>query len=206
MMLPAMNTHAIPANDRPATQRVGMEPPGGVLVWLILFVELLTFGMGLVVFLVQSHDAPDVFRSGRTQLNQSIGMANTLVLLSGGWFMASSLVSLRAARQPQAERWLEATIGSGVLFLILKGFEYADKLQHGLDLHADTFFTLYWLLTGFHFVHVVVAIMILMFMWRGLRRGSYTFERHEDIQGAGVFWHMCDLIWLLVYPVVYLLR
>jgi len=171
-----------------------------------VLVELLTFGMGLVVFLVQAREAPEIFRHGRALLNQPIGMANTLVLLSGGWFMACSIGTLRAGRPKQAERWLGAAVGSGLLFLTLKSFEYADKLHHGLDLHTDTFFTLYWLLTGFHFVHVLVAVVILLFMWRGLRRGKYTAAGHEDVQSAAVFWHMCDLIWLLVYPVIYLLH
>ena len=182
------------------------EPPGGILVWMIVVVELLTFGMGLVVFLVQAGENTELFQRGRASLNQPIGMLNTLVLLTGGWFMTKVVGNLRSDQAVAAGRWLMAAIVSGAAFLLLKGFEYHDKLDHGLDLNFDTFFTLYWLLTGFHFVHVAVAVILLVIMWRGLKKGHYTAGHHEDIESSGVFWHMCDLIWLLLYPAIYLLR
>ncbi len=182
------------------------EPPGGILVWIIVVLEVMTFGMGLVAFLVQGREHAEMFRHGRAMLSQSIGMANTLILLTGGLFMANAVSKLRQGRVDAAKRWLIAAIGSGLLFLVLKSIEYADKLHHGFDLHADTFFMFYWLLTGFHFVHVLVAVVILLFMWRGIQKGRYTSTRHEDVESSAVFWHMCDLIWLLLYPVIYLLH
>lgn len=186
--------------------KIWTEPPGGILVWIIVFVEVLTFGMGLVVFQVQARENVELFRTGRALLNQPIGVANTLVLLTGGWFMTRVIGSLRIGTVTRAARWLLATIGSGLVFTALKGVEYAAKLKHGHDLNADTFFTLYWLLTGFHVVHVAVAVIILLLMWRGIRAGRYTPVEHADVESAAVFWHMCDLIWLVLYPVVYLLR
>lgn len=201
-----MNGDSTAANNLRTPAASWAEPPGGILVWIIVLVELLTFGMGLVVFLVQAREHAEVFQIGRATLSQPIGMGNTLVLLTGGWFMTRVIHCLREGEPLIARRWLLATLGSGVLFLLLKGSEYAVKLEHGQGLNADTFCTLYWLLTGFHFIHVAVAVIILLFMWRGIGTGDYTPTNHEDVESSGIFWHMCDLIWLLVYPVIYLLH
>ncbi len=182
------------------------EPPGGLLVWLIVLLEVFTFCVGLVVFIAQSKSDPAIFRRGRDSLNQTIALSNTLILLTGGWCMANSLTRLRAGATRLAGRWIGGAGLSALAFLALKSVEYADKLAHGHGLHADGFFTLYWLLTGFHFLHVATAMVILLWMWRGLRRGDYTATHHEDVEGAGIFWHLCDLIWLLLYPIIYLLR
>jgi nitric oxide reductase NorE protein len=204
-----MDTPSIPgptASHRASPLPCWAEPPGGILVWLIVFVELLTFGMGLLVFLAQSREHAEIFQKGRASLNQSIGLVNTLVLLTGGWFMTHVPGRLRHGRTDIARRWLLAAAGTGGLFLLLKCVEYQAKLEHGLDLHADIFFTLYWLLTAFHFIHVLVATVILLVLWRGLRTGHCTAAQHGNVESGAVFWHMCDLIWLMVYPVIYLLR
>lgn len=181
------------------------EPPGGLLVWIVIVVETITFGAGLVTFAVSRRDEPAVFAAGRAALHQPLALANTLVLLTGGWLMANAVARLREGRAKSAEAWILGASASGVTFLALKGVEWAEKLRHGLGLHHDSFFTYYWLLTGFHFLHVAVAVVILLGLYRGLRKGRYTAENHLDVESGGAFWHMCDLIWLLVYPTIYLL-
>ena len=183
-----------------------MEPPGGVLVWIIVFLELITFGAGLVVFTVQSHLEADAFRAGRAFLNQPLALANTLTLLTGGWCMANGIIALRRGHGVHTSRWVGGAIYTGLAFLLLKGSEYVEKIQHGIGFGSDTFFTLYWLLTGFHFLHVVVAVVLLIVMWFGIRRGKYHRHHLQNVESSGIFWHMCDLIWLLLYPIIYLLR
>lgn len=183
------------------------EPPGGVLVWIIVFLELLTFFAGFIVFIAQNRIDPSAFQAGRNLLNQPIAFINTLVLLTGGWCMANGIAALRrGGDRVQPARWVLAAIGTGVTFLLLKGFEYVEKIQHGIGFGDDMFFTLYWMLTGFHFVHVLVAIIILLVMWTGIRSGKYHSGGYGDVESSGIFWHMCDLIWLLLYPIIYLLK
>jgi len=182
-----------------------LEPPGGVLVWMIVFIELVTFGAGLAVFAAQGQAHSDLFAGGRESLNQVLAFVNTLILLTGGWCMVKSLAALKRGASTGAFRWICATIGTGLLFTLLKGVEYADKMHHGLGFHRDEFYTLYYVLTGFHLIHVVVAVVILCAMAVGIHRGRYAQDEHLDVESSAIFWHMCDLIWLLVYPVVYLL-
>lgn len=192
---------------RAAAPRVSstLEPPGGVLVWIIVFVETVTFGLGLVALAASRRGEPDVFAAGRATLHQPLAFANTLVLLTGGWLMARALASMRRGAPQTAGRLVSGAIASGVVFMALKGVEYAQKLGHGLGLHHDTFFTYYWLLTAFHLMHVAVAVVLLLFAARGIRLGRLTPLDHADLQSCGVFWHMCDVIWLLLYPTLYLL-
>lgn len=182
------------------------EPPGGLVVWIVVFLELITFGAGLVIVVVQGRQEVEAFQKARALLNQPIALTNTLILLTGGWCMANGLAALRRGAGPAAQRWITGAIASGVAFLILKGCEYAGKIAHGIGFGEDTFFTLYWLLTGFHFLHVLVAVILLLAMRAGVRRGKYHRDDHLDVESSGLFWHLCDLLWLLLYPVIYLLR
>jgi len=181
------------------------EPPGGFLVWIVVFLELITFSAGILVFMVQGQSDPEAFRTGRALLNQPIALANTMILLTGGWCMANGISSLRRGHQIQSSRWIAAAIATGLAFLVLKAVEYAEKISHGIGFGDDTFFTLYFLLTGFHFAHVLAAAILLTAMWVGVHRGRYHRDHHLDVESSGIFWHMCDLIWLLLFPVIYLL-
>ena len=180
------------------------DPPGGILIWIIVAVELVTFGCGLIVFAVQRAAEPAVFAAGRALLNQQAALVNTFVLITGGWCMVNALEARRRAARPAAFRWCSAALIASGVFLAIKLWEYSAKLDHGLTLRHDSFFTLYWLLTGFHFMHVAVAAVILACFTFGLRARG-TAPEPDSMEAGAVFWHLCDLIWLLLYPVLYLL-
>ncbi len=181
------------------------EPPGGILVWIIVFLELVTFLAALLFFLDARHSSRTSFSLSQRLLNREIGTVNTLILLTGGYTMALSLQALQRGLKKQCIRMLFATLFLGVSFLALKVYEYSEKVSHGLTLHFDSFFTFYWLITGFHFFHVFAACFILFFLLLGVLRGRYSTDDYEDVVSGGIFWHMCDLIWILVFPVLYLL-
>ena len=105
-----------------------------------------------------------------------------------------------------ARRYLFAAAACGLGFLLVKGGEYMAKIRLGLDLSHDTFHTLYWLITGFHYLHVLAALVLLLVMARGLRRHGADGEWTEHVESTAIFWHFCDLVWLLLLPVVYLLH
>ena len=88
--------------------------------------------------------------------------------------------------------------------MVLKSVEYYEKLEVGLHMDYDSFFRFYWLLTGFHFIHVLVGLVILIIISFSIRKKQANASL-EDIDASASFWHMCDLIWLLLFPVLYLL-
>jgi len=192
-----------PAHPAPPRADPG-SPPGGLLVWLVVLLEVLTFAAGFVVFAVQRRAAPELFAAGRASLDQALALANTLVLLGGGAAMAWAVERLQSGAARSARRWTLVAAGSAGVFVVLKCVEYAAKLDHGLGLQAGPFFTLYWLLTGFHLLHVVVAGVILAWIAFRLRPGSAGPPAPEDAESGAVFWHLCDLVWLLLYPLLYL--
>lgn len=181
------------------------DPPGGLLIWIIVWLELFTFGLGMAAFIVQQRAAPEIFETSRALLNQNLALANTLILITGGYFMVRSLRALREENNRASSYWILAAIASGAGFLFLKSVEYYQKISHGIGLEHNSFFTFYWLLTGFHFLHVALGTVLLLALVRGIRKGVYNGSNSLDVESCGVFWHMCDLIWLMLFPTFYLL-
>jgi len=176
------------------------EPPGGLFIWMLVALELLTFGIALAAFASCAKHAPAIYQDSRQLLDLRFGLANTIFLLTSGYFMAGAVSRFRRADLPRCRRHLMRALTGGALFLISKGFEYADKIDHGHILGSNPFFTWYWLLTVFHLMHVVVGMVILIHLSRQLERTTA-----EGFEAGGVFWHMCDLVWLLLFPALYLI-
>lgn len=179
-------------------------PPGGILIWIIIFLELITFGIALIAMVFYSKQDPNLFHESRLQLNITFGTVNTVFLLTSGFFMANSVYELKQKNNSKAQRYLLATILFGIFFLMLKSIEYASKIDEGLLMGSNTFFTFYWMLTLFHVVHVIVGLFILSSVYFGMRKENNR-TKMEDVEASAAFWHMCDLIWLLLFPVIYLI-
>lgn len=186
----------------PPAQPSLLEPPGGVLIWAVVLMELFTFGVALVIFTSAGREEPEVFLAGRQQLQPLFGIANTVFLLVSGYFMAAAMERYR--RGGDSRPLIRLGMIGGCLFLILKGIEYSAKVRAGLTLGHDTFITWYWLLTAFHVLHVIVGLILLAVINHRLHPAAVPLEP-EDIEAGAVFWHMCDLIWLILFPVIYLL-
>ncbi|OGS72870.1 MAG: nitric oxide reductase [Flavobacteria bacterium RIFCSPLOWO2_12_FULL_35_11] len=179
-------------------------PPGGILMWIIIFLELFTFGMALVAMVIYSKDEPEIFHSSRLLLNTTFGLVNTIFLLTSGFFMAKSVESFKAKNIKKSTLYLKLAMLGGFLFLLLKSFEYYEKMEAGLSIGYNTFFSFYWMLTLFHVIHVLVGLVILSSVYVGLHKKKSNLEL-EDFEASAAFWHMCDLIWLLLFPIIYLL-
>ncbi len=176
-------------------------PPGGILIWILIFLELLTFGIALVILVAGSKENPQKFYESASHLNATYGAINTVFLLTSGFFMATSVKLFKKGDSKKSNFYLKLTILGGILFLILKSIEYSQKIEAGLTLGYDTFFNFYWLLTGFHVIHVLVGLVILTLLHFNIKKPNANIE---DFEASAAFWHMCDLIWLLLFPILYL--
>lgn len=179
-------------------------PPGGILIWIIIFLELLTFGMALVAFVYDGTKNQEIFHQSRLQLNTFLGLINTLFLLTSGFFMAKAVHEFENKNISKASFYMKITALGGLLFIIVKFFEYSAKIQHGLTPETNSFYMYYWLLTAFHLIHVIVGIVIILWTNHSIKKADTTTEA-EDVKTCAAFWHMCDLIWLLLFPVLYLI-
>lgn len=179
-------------------------PPGGILMWIIIFLELLTYGAALIAMVYYGQEEATVFHESRLHLNTTIGTINTVLLITSGFFMATSVAYLKKENFNKATFFIRLTLLGGFLFLGFKSFEFYEKIEMGFTMGANTFFTFYWLLTVFHYIHVVVGIIILFSIHHGITKKKSAINM-EDVEASAAFWHMCDLIWLLLFPILYLL-
>jgi nitric oxide reductase NorE protein len=179
-------------------------PPGGILIWIIIFLELITFGMALIVMVFYSKDEPEIFHQSRLMLNTAYGVINTLFLITSGYFMAESIHYFKIGNVQKSSWFLKLTLLGGLLFLGLKSLEYYEKIETGLTLSYNTFFSFYWMLTLFHVIHVLVGLVILCALYLSLQKNQQQVNL-EDFEAGAAFWHMCDLIWLLLFPLIYLI-
>ncbi len=179
-------------------------PPGGILMWIVIFLELVTFGVSLIVMTYFSTQESEIFHNSRLQLNTTFGTINTIFLIVSGFFMAVSVKYFKKGNLKESSIFLKLTMLGGVLFLVLKSFEYSHKIEMGLTIGSNTFYTFYWLLTLFHVIHVIVGLVILISVHIGVNKKKTT-TTIEDVEASAAFWHMCDLIWLLLFPVIYLI-
>lgn len=179
-------------------------PPGGILMWIVIFLELITFSMALIAMVLYSKQEPAVFHNSRMLLNTTFGAVNTIFLLTSGFFMAQSVLYFKKKEVETSKWFLKLTMLGGILFLGLKSIEYFNKLEEGLTIGYNTFFSFYWMLTLFHVIHVIVGLVILIFIHAGLNNKK-SETNVEDFEASAAFWHMCDLIWLLLFPIIYLI-
>ena len=140
---------------------------------------------------------PVGFAEAQTHLHQTGAALNTVVLVTSGFLAAKALVWRRAGRRGAARFALGVAAALGVVFLVVKGVEYADKAGQGITPESHPFFMFYYLLTGFHAAHVLAGVFLLLLV--ALR------DHPRNIEAGAQFWHMLDLVWVLLFPVVYLL-
>ena len=171
--------------------------PGELIMWVLIVSELAVFGAALLIFLVLRLGDPQGFSAAQDQLHRLSAGVNTVVLVTSGLAAALAVRAAEGGQMSATRRWLGAAILLGGVFLALKGAEYADAAHRGIGLETHVFFTFYWLLTLFHAAHVAAGMILLGIV--ALR------ARAEAVEAAGQFWHMVDLVWVMLFPVIYLL-
>lgn len=179
-------------------------PPGGALIWFIMGLELMTFIAGIYFFLSYRSHNLELFREMQKHLNLKFAIMNTLFLVTSGYFVALSLNSLKNNEREKCRKNLLAGIIIGSGFLILKSFEYSEKIAQGLTSSYNSFYTFYWFLTFFHFMHVLFVTLILIFIFIKLKKSFESEEYYLEVGAA--LWHMCDLIWILLFPTLFFIR
>jgi nitric oxide reductase NorE protein len=166
------------------------------MIWILILGELGVFAVLFVGFSVAGFLQPEVFRAGQAHLHPMLAGLNTMVLLSSGALVAAA--TRRLAGGLPFRGYLLAAMLLGVVFLATKATEYGAMFQAGFGIETSTFFQLYFLITGFHALHIVFGLALLAIAaWQ---RDLQTLET------CGAFWHLLDLLWVLIFPLVYLPR
>ena len=175
-------------------------------MWWFILAELTVFAMLLLSFAAAQALQPELFHASRQLLDRSMGLALTLSLLTSGLLAALALEQLRQGRSRHAAGLLLAALGCACGYVWLKLGEYQHLAGLGLDIEHNTFFTLYWIVTGFHFLHVLLGMLILGWLAKHCWQRANAAGNHPAAESAVLYWHMVDLVWVLLFPLVYVLN
>ena len=164
------------------------------------------FGLLFVVYLVARFYNPEAFHEGPEQLNTTAGLTNTVLMISGSYFVAKAIQQLRLGRQRLALGMLVLVLMTIIGYGTTKSYELNWNLQHGIHGRSGIFYTVYYYLTFTHMVHVLWGGIGLFWVMLRTWSGVYTPENHDGLEAFASYWHATDLVWLIIFPLVYLLR
>ncbi|HZV12557.1 MAG TPA: cytochrome c oxidase subunit 3 [Candidatus Kapabacteria bacterium] len=175
-------------------------------IWLFLASEVMLFGALFTSYILIRVAAPE-WPHGYTLLNVPMGMTNTIILIGSSVTMVMSWASLMMKNFEKFKLYYGATILLAFAFLVIKGFEYAAKFSAGHYPSTDPFFETYFTLTGLHAVHVIAGVIVNIYLWGpGSKMWKTDPERFTHrIEVAGLYWHFVDLVWIFLFPTLYLL-
>ncbi|UCV16879.1 cytochrome c oxidase subunit 3 family protein [Quatrionicoccus australiensis] len=190
----------------PPVRRVFLDPPGDLAIWIFILAELLAFAVLFVLYGVARARHVELFNEMQLTLDRNAGALNTILLITGSWCVARAVVAIKGDARVASARWLAAGILAGLGFLVVKLFEYDAKFAAGINLDTNLFYMFYLSLTFFHFMHVILGLLILVFVWHKTRQGGYSAADCHGMESGASYWHMVDLVWIVLFPLVYVLR
>jgi len=181
---------------RQAPEALAGQLPGELMMWILIISELAVFSAGLLALLATRLADPAGFAEAQSHLHRVGAAVNTVVLVASG-YLAALAARIAAGRPALARLFLILAAGLGAVFLAVKASEYIDLFTQGIGTETHAFFTFSYLLTGFHAAHVLAGMVLLL--------GVAIRPAPRTAGVAAAFWHMVDLVWVLLVPVVYLL-
>lgn len=180
--------------------------PGNLAIWAAILAEMSEFAvMFMVYFLAKVHN-PELFYQGPTRLNTLAGTTNTLIMLTSSFFVVRAVMAIRNNQLKQSTRWLWGAVICGILYLIIKYFEYQWNNAQGLDTETNIFYGVYYYVTFNHFLHVGWGSAGLIWVIYRINTGIYTSNEHEGLINMALYWHMIDLAWITIFPLLYVIR
>jgi len=201
-------------------------------IWLFLCTEILMFGGLFVGYAIFHHIYPDIFKIGSTFTDWRMGAANTVVLLTSSLTMALGIYYTQTGNRSKAITMMGITVACGAVFMLIKYFEYSHKIHLGLLpgswFHADMnalleevrqkkmatlesipsnlplYFSFYYMMTGIHGIHVLLGMAMIVWVMIRSARGDFSPQHYTAVEGVGLFWHLVDLVWIYLFPLLYL--
>jgi cytochrome c oxidase subunit 3 len=190
-------------------------------MWLFLVTEIMFFGGMFAVYTIYRSWYPDVFAIASSSLNEIIGALNTGVLLLSSFTMVMAVRAGQLGQQKAIVIFLILTLLFGGIFLGVKAYEWNQKFEEhhipgqaafhldgvlpGDQGHAQLFFSIYFAMTGLHALHMVIGVGILLILIVQARKGRFSASYYTPVDVAGLYWHFVDIIWIFLFPLLYLI-
>jgi nitric oxide reductase NorE protein len=182
--------------------------PGETGIWVFVAGDLAVFGVFFLLLLSQRSGERALFVASQRALSQSIGALNTFFMLTSSLFVALAVTSIRSgppsARRAPALILAAATLGLG--FVLVKAYEWSGLFSAGRTVSTNDFFMYYFMYTGIHLVHVLLGLIVLTLLYLLSRRSSLARGDMRLIESGGVFWHLVDLLWIILFALFYLVK
>lgn len=184
-------------------------------MWLFLYTELLLFGGLFLVYSIYRNLNHEAFHAGSAHLDIFIGAINTVVLLVSSATVAISITAIQKKHYRLAKNLLWFTILAAGIFMVNKYFEWGHKFEIGLHPGGEMFeampngeklfFVLYYFMTGLHGLHVIIGAILILFVIVKINKGTQSYDNFAFHENAGLYWHLVDLIWIFLFPLMYLI-
>ena len=188
-------------------------PPGDLAIWVIIYVEFITFALLFLGYAFSRRLDVELFNASQLAVNQTSGFINTFILITSSYFVVKAVQSIRSmtpesqeASNIQASKWLLFAILCGIAFLGIKITEFSHIFGMGINLSTNKYFMFYIMLTVFHFLHVLLGSGILFIIYKKTKIYGYLPNDSKGIETGASYWHMVDLLWIVLFPLVYIIR
>ncbi len=181
-------------------------PPGDLAIWIFIMAELTVFAVFFATYAFTRANNVELFNASQLTLDRNFALINTLSLITSSYFIVRAVAAIREDNAKHCFNWIMAALLMGLLFLVVKSIEYNDHYSHGINLRTNKFFMFYFSLTFFHFMHVLMGMVILAANAVKTRAGGYTSENHVGLETGASYWHMVDMVWIILFPLIYVMR
>jgi nitric oxide reductase NorE protein len=178
--------------------------PGETGTWVFIFGDMLVFATLFATYLYYRAQDPQLFDASQQALNQTYGAINTLLLLASSLLVVMAVRAVRRRMPRVAPSLILGAIACGVAFSALKVVEYSDKVGAGLKPSTNDFFMCYFVYTGLHWFHLLVGLGVLLYLLTLARKPALTTRQFAFFEGGASYWHMVDLLWIVLFSLLYL--
>jgi nitric oxide reductase NorE protein len=189
-------------SDRSAS--TAPAPPGTNGLWTFVFIDMIVFSLFFFVYLSERLRVPEVFAASQIHLDPTFGLINALILLTSSLFVAEAVAAARLGKAAIVRTRLALALACGAMFAASKLTEYSGKFAAGITPVTNSFYSFYFLLTMIHFLHVLAGMVFLGHCLTRARAEAGQPAYLAKLENTGLFWHFVDLLWLFLFPLLYL--
>ncbi len=179
--------------------------PGDLAMWFFILAELTVFAILFIGFAVAEQLNVEMFAQGKTKLHQISGLINTITLITRSFFVALALTKMHQSKGRQAAKLLVSAKVIACIYIGVKVWEYLSLFEQGIGIETNTFFTLYFMITFFHLMHVLLGMVILIFITVKAAKNEYNESNISGFESGASYWHMVDMLWIILFPLIYVI-
>lgn len=180
-------------------------PSGDLAVWIFIMAELLVFAIFFLAYAITRIDHVELFNTYQSTLDRTSALWNTLALISASYFMVRAVISIKVSQPEKAFKWALVALVMCMVFLTIKTLEFSHHISQGVTLSTNTFYMFYLSLSLFHYMHVWLGLIVLGVIARNIAKGRYSADKCTGAESGANYWHMVDLVWVILFPLVYIM-